>query len=55
MKQNYELTLDEKARLYDEMIESRRKGAEIVNNISPEARRARAKKAAEARWKKAKS
>ena len=41
-----------KAEEYDKMISARRKGAEIANNISPEERTARAKKAAAARWGK---
>lgn len=52
MKDKKELTLEEKAQLYEKLIESRRKGARMTNNISPEARKARAKKAVEARWKK---
>lgn len=41
-----------KAALYDKMIEDRRKGARAVNSISAEERKARAKKAAKARWSK---
>jgi hypothetical protein len=52
MKVKKELTKAEKAELYDKMIEARRKGAEITNNISPEARKERARKAALARWHK---
>jgi hypothetical protein len=52
MKVKKELTKAEKAELYDKMIEARRKGAEITNNISLEARKERARKAALARWHK---
>ena len=44
--------VQKKADLYDKMIETRRKGAQKTNNISPEQRRLRAKKAAAARWGK---
>ncbi|MCR5700192.1 MAG: hypothetical protein K6G49_02050 [Candidatus Saccharibacteria bacterium] len=40
-----------KALLYDKMIEDRRKGANIVNNIPKEERKKRAQAAAAARWK----
>lgn len=52
MKKTKELTIEEKAELYDKMIEDRRKGAAKANAISPEARKERARKAALARWKK---
>lgn len=41
-----------KALLYDKMVDARRKGAQKTNNITPEQRSARAKKAAAARWGK---
>lgn len=44
----------QKATAYDKMIEARRKGAEKANAISAEERKARAKKAAKARWQKIK-
>jgi|GEM_PF-2594097 len=44
--------LKRKAKLYDEMVEARRKGANKINAISAEERRARAMKAVEARIKK---
>lgn len=47
-----ELTQAEKAKLYEKMIEARRRGAEATNNVPQEVRTARAKKAALARWKK---
>lgn len=44
--------LREKARKYDEIIEASRRGAMKTNSVSAEERRARAKKAVEARIKK---
>lgn len=41
-----------KVELYDKMIADRRKGADAINAISAEERKARAKKAAAARWAK---
>ena len=41
--------LKRKAKLYDEMVAARKRGAEKANSISPEERRLRAKKAVEAR------
>ena len=49
-----ELDEETKAKLakYEKMIADRRRGAEITNNVPAEVRKARAKKAVEARWKK---
>lgn len=44
--------IEKKAFLYDKMIADRRKGADKINAISAEERKARAKKAAAARWSK---
>lgn len=44
--------LREKATKYDEMVEARRRGARKANSVSTEERKARAKKAVEARIKK---
>lgn len=44
--------IQEKLEKYEKMIADRRRGAEITNNVPAEVRRARAKKAVEARWKK---
>ena len=42
----------EKERQFDKYLADRRKGAAKINNISAEERKARAKKAAAARWAK---
>ena len=45
----------EKERQFDKYLADRRKGAAKINNISPEERKARARKAAAARWAKSSS
>jgi hypothetical protein len=50
MKMDKEIA--EKLAKYEKMIEARRRGAEKTNSIPPEARKERAKKAAQARWSK---
>lgn len=45
-----EKEIAEKLAKYEEMVAARRRGAEKTNNIPPEARKERARKAAQARW-----
>lgn len=44
--------IERKAHLYDKMVEARRRGAEKANAVSADERKARAIKAAKARWAK---